>query len=788
MPYSLKQKLRRQLAGLLTCMVLLSLVSSGRTHPNLDFSSPLSFFTNTANLFLQRSGYPFTITNVPIYPTNYYTPALHRLLQLSANIYDASTNRAFEDNKSPNGPFYPTVFRPTFRNDGTNVFIAGYVETTPDQLDWTNVPLSLPKDLDKVTSATANIYDIPYVIGARKGFPNFNEFSAQSVYSVFRRVQIVKPSPHSSPDTFQTNVLYSIGISNLLGVEVWNSYSNNYTRAVELVTSASSSMVLYDDYGPIWSNLNVIQNLIVIGPNQWPGTITPQNPVSNSFLIPLLTNWSVLPQMTYHRNQSPRLNNNSSFDNDPTFIEPHWILRVTNHLQFVMLDVATGRIIDYVSLGAVNYTRDFLRELASLDSDPAKLWANPTGQPEGAAMGIRAQVLSSLSPQTPPPSSGYWELGPYPSISVATQAFLDFYLGSGTANLAMQAPLVASRNVYATFSLQANDPLVHYTLGDLTLIPTLAGSNIFYGAVGLPYQPQSNLRAVNIHFLPWGRGETLGVPIAFNIFNPAVKDPLISSSDGWNFPNGGPLTIQSLGSIHRGTPWQTIYLKSAPVDINFWQIWTGDTNLQDAALSQPTNDWNLVAALVPLLNPLDPHQLVSINETNPATWTSVFQGMNVLSNGTSGVASFFLDTATDGDALGQIITGIDAQRNALPAHYFARLGDILSVPEFSMNSPFLNKTSSATNFLSDAVYESFPTQLISLLRPDSIGVALASTDVPQFQFTGVDGLNYYVQTSTNLRDWVTVATQQHPTNGVFSFSDVAATNLTQRYFRTVLAP
>ena len=43
------------------------------------------------------------VTNIPIYPVNYYTPAVHRLLQLAANIYDASTNKGL----SSTGSFAP---------------------------------------------------------------------------------------------------------------------------------------------------------------------------------------------------------------------------------------------------------------------------------------------------------------------------------------------------------------------------------------------------------------------------------------------------------------------------------------------------------------------------------------------------------------------------------------------------------------------------------------------------------------------------------------------------------
>jgi len=55
---------------------------------------PIGFFTNVAARLL-RSELGVDLNRIQIYPTNQYTPAVHRLLQVTANVYDASTNRAF---------------------------------------------------------------------------------------------------------------------------------------------------------------------------------------------------------------------------------------------------------------------------------------------------------------------------------------------------------------------------------------------------------------------------------------------------------------------------------------------------------------------------------------------------------------------------------------------------------------------------------------------------------------------------------------------------------------------
>ena len=77
-----------------------------------------------------------SITNIPIFPVNCYTPAVHRIMQLAANIYDASTNRPFSLAAADiNGPYYyPSVFRPRLAmkitGGVTNIYINGYDEIT----------------------------------------------------------------------------------------------------------------------------------------------------------------------------------------------------------------------------------------------------------------------------------------------------------------------------------------------------------------------------------------------------------------------------------------------------------------------------------------------------------------------------------------------------------------------------------------------------------------------------------------------------------------------------------
>ena len=86
--------------------------------------SATEFFTNVGDRLL-RSQLNVRLTRIQVYPTNQYGPEVHRLLQVTANLYDSTTNRS-----DTLYPYLPSVFRPIFTNDNGNIFIAGYLEET----------------------------------------------------------------------------------------------------------------------------------------------------------------------------------------------------------------------------------------------------------------------------------------------------------------------------------------------------------------------------------------------------------------------------------------------------------------------------------------------------------------------------------------------------------------------------------------------------------------------------------------------------------------------------------
>src|SRR5436305_7398353 len=80
----------------------------------LSLDPPENFFTNVADRLLQQQ-LGMRLTEIQIAPTNRYDAAVHRIFQVTANIYDATSTNDF-----------PSVFRPLFETRSNGVFLAGF--------------------------------------------------------------------------------------------------------------------------------------------------------------------------------------------------------------------------------------------------------------------------------------------------------------------------------------------------------------------------------------------------------------------------------------------------------------------------------------------------------------------------------------------------------------------------------------------------------------------------------------------------------------------------------------
>ena len=363
-------------------------------------------------------------------------------------------------------------------------------------------------------------------------------------------------------------------------------------------------------------------------------------------------------------------------------------------------------------------------------------------------------------------------------------------------SLEMQAPFNPAAKLAILSTWQANDPLVHYHTADLRLAGTATNHQYLKPSQAASNVPPSSLGFLNNRYSPWGPNPLTAYesPTAYNR---SLRDPGISSPDDWNFPTNETLSSAWLGRIHRGTPWQTIYLKAEPAGLFGPDGWTNSspglaTNANGMIFSRthPTNDWKLVALLASLLNTNDLRTLTSINTTNAAEWTSTFSGLTVLSNDLTTVtfgAPVGYETnviTADAPQLATILSGIERKRAARRGEYFNSVADLLSVPELSTASPWLNLSGDQLKWgITEEGYEMLPNQLLALVRADPVGTAAISNGTVFLHFTAEDGLAYRVESTSDFASWTKVSEPHYSTNGVFGSSVVPANG--PRFFRAV---
>jgi hypothetical protein len=384
------------------CSLLLTSESNAQTGQQLNTDTPIGFFTNFAGKLLQ-SEMNLNLSHIQVYPVSQYTPAVHRLLQVTANIYDCTTNRT----TLTDYPYLPTIFRPLFTNDNGTIYITGYIED-----DGANSVLNKPRDLQNPDDRAAlqpndNVYGVPLIIGAKKGFPNFNEFSMAIVSQFTRNVQIARTASHI-PSQWNYNVQYVVGISNVFGVELWNSYTSTYPHDVRIYVTNELTMTLTNNWGfALATNVEIGTN-ILLPANLWPGSPVYLAPNTRAGLIvPLLTNFVFVPDSVYLANPPAFTTNlNIGFDGMTRTDEaPQWGLSVTNRLRVIMQDSITGRLIDYVQLGALGDTRQITQDLQPLPADTNNsfkdLWDTNrlATAPPNLSKGINSQILISLGNQ-----------------------------------------------------------------------------------------------------------------------------------------------------------------------------------------------------------------------------------------------------------------------------------------------------------------------------------------------------------------------------------------------------
>jgi hypothetical protein len=823
--------------------------------PQFDTCTPISFFTNVASRLIATE-LNLNLFQLQVYPTNQYTPAVHRLLQVTANAYDATTTNQF-----------PSVFRPMFYCDNTgNIFITGYQQlTSVNGLSDPSLAAPLtPTALSLNSSYTGNIYGVPWIIGAKKGFPAFNQFYMRDTVQVTRNLQVTRPDGRI-PGATATNQMFSINITNRLGFSFWNSYESNYvsTAPVTVYFSDTLSMSLTNDIGsgsptvtgspnPVFTNFSAAY---VIPPNAgWPGSAwstysgssapEQQTPDPNSF-VSAITDISFLPESDFQTAMNDFVPfGTGCWDTNSTTVAPfpQFGLMTTNWIQAFILD--GSRVIDYVQFSGPNGSRNLAEEIRDKPGDPnynqnyfagLLMWVTNGFQNAGTpTLGIVDQIyVSGSNPQGS--IDQFWKsptnMPPgFQGVRAAESAFFSgffnpsyTYLGKTYVNTStvVQVPYTPTRTTWEYTSWQANDPLVHYLASDLNTVARYTGIHKADVLATADY-PQPNLNALGARYQPWGRNQQMAqLPtyVDSDAYNLRYRDPLVWGSDYWDFPTAQTWNLNWIGRVHRGTPWQTVYLKASDilaeitfiggnqvsVGINTWEQWTGDTNVQDALMASPAADSVLVSLLGGMLNTNDLRTQFSVNAIDSKAWASLMDGFAVLTNVTDFpwsvtppvfVSLVISSNSPQLDFLVNGPAGINFTRSNFVnpdgvTGTFEHIGDILRVPALSEQSPFLNFIDAITSGdrlkydITDEAYEAIPSQLLPLLRMDSIGTMISSNGQMQVQFSGYDGHAYVIQVSPDLKNWSNISTN-FPTNGKFSLSVTPTGCLPALFYRSLL--
>jgi hypothetical protein len=708
--------------------------------------NPTTFFNNAAELLLRSKIFTFSnmvgtnllgttftqtfgVTNIPIFRTNNpgvcYDEGIHRMLQVAANIYDAT--QPTPTSLSGSTVRHPTIFRPRFGfvGSGTNlgINIIGYVQVTNATLAYKQIlshngfkDLSIAAQDSPATLLDDNIWGIPWIVSAEKGLPQFNQYSYNSRVLFTRKLLFVRQGTAASYKTNlppqYTNQFYCMAISNSLGMDAWNAYPSNFTGSAGYTSCYISNYITIQvtnnyNYGFTTSLINYKNN-----PAQhftWSPNLTTtgqsRGTNANGFISFFPTNIISLQScyfseanrnLVFFTNGIISSNGFLLADMKQTGWPVHnWTLNITNHLVYVLFDgsITDGSVLDFVNLGPFG----------------TSLSLNPAGSSAG---GENAGLGNG-----PPTDEGYWlpgnaiDLPNSPmSAGMLTQIkngetntpYYNALLGSSNSSISswtFGAPYDPANSSDQLSTWVANDPLVHYTVDDL------------YWPGHTPLQPTpaiinslvtNNLGTVSARYSPWGAQDIVGNNMLF-------KDPLMYSSTNWAFPTNKFPGVGWIGRVHRGTPWQTIYLKSdSPESLTSQNLWT--SAWVKSPETYPTNDWSMVDVFTTAPNDNAARGLLAVNQTNDAAWAAVFAGVIAPVTATNGTQILPLDV---GPYLMDSQYGINNQRTNHPNGIFHKVGDILAASALTTNSPYL--LGNPANY-SDEIIERIPQQTLSLLK------------------------------------------------------------------------
>jgi len=726
---------------------------------NLTRWNALTFFTNAADLLLRSQAFVYTNwqTNILgqfVYSTNYcgitnipvcvimtnkgvvtvsylYNEQVHRMLQLAANIYDAINNTNLATVNAIAAPIYhPSVFRPelqwvtyTGASGSTNILtIIGYQQVSNSTPVFSTIVGSGFKDMTISSPPYTNgittndyVWGVPWVVGANKGLPAFNGYNYTSRIYYNRELLFIRGtnSDGVTPDTnhppIWTNQFYTMCISNSIGMDAWNPYTNDFKGVSGLTVFATNyvTVTLTNNYnwGSTFTNSNYYWNGT---PFTWPGwhnmAATPNKTEFRTFLTtnftstPLgyfsdnLKQYFLLPDAPFYTNgfQPQDLNQTG-------WPVHNWTLNITNRLCYALFDgtAQSGTLLDFVNLGpfgtSVSITN--LAEHSSNGSNDFNGSGANDSQASPKCIGIANQIAASVVGNT--------------LFLAALQGQNPSSTSDGTFTTPATSGQVRLLPYYVTddeHAYMACDPLVHYTVGDLTYPGVTGNQDASEDGTWLAYAIPTNIAIVQTRY---SQGQD-----NVNIFvgDQGLSDPKgqKSAANYWQFPTNLLPGIGWLGRIHRGTPWQTVYLKADDPTGQSYTYWS--TKWVNSPYTYPTNDWAIMDLFTAVPNDNAARGLLSVNQTNDAAWAAVFAGVVVPTNTTQAGVIAPADVAVLMDGP----NGINVQaRTNYAGGVFPHIGSILAASALTVNSPFVTGGGAG---LSDEIVERIPQQTLSLLK------------------------------------------------------------------------
>jgi hypothetical protein len=445
----------------------------------------LEFFTNQANALLETA-FGFGVGNIPVYcstnPAVGYSASLHYQLQSAANAYDATTPVTN----------FPSVFRPLFGWSSNTLFIIGYTNVTTDFYTQTARGFKEPSDPSICTND--NVWGIPWVVGAKNNPPAFNNYSYATVMLADRKLLFERAGTESDPITnwppIYTNQLFAMSISNAFAVEVWNYSRSNLSEGVTIVASNQVTMVLTNNYN--WGTNITFSAGTNETVNSWRGWTG--GTADSSFLVPLFTNVIPLPSGYWSESTAqfvPFTEETSGFL--PSDLRQlgwpvhNWVLTITNNLTCAVIDNPSGQVLDFVNLGAFGSSIPITQTLTNQMTGSVSLW-NTNGATESPyspmSIGLAEQLLMSEAEDPTLVASLDGEQG-----NIYTQ----YIFGSGYD---------ASGVINQKCTWQSSNPLVHYTVSDLTSAhnETTELEPLLFLLTGLPGEISANLARLNMTY------------------------------------------------------------------------------------------------------------------------------------------------------------------------------------------------------------------------------------------------------------------------------------------------